>query len=55
MSEEKVKNNIAYIFITYQLNKLQDQGFVTKEEAERLDQALCHRLGADYKFSCNLM
>ena len=36
MSEEKVKNNIAYVFITYQLNKLQDQGFVTKEEAERL-------------------
>lgn len=55
MVEEKVKNNISYVFINYQLKKLLEKGLITKAEAESAEKHICMQLGADYKYSCNVM
>ncbi|MDO5845212.1 MAG: hypothetical protein Q4Q53_08740 [Methanocorpusculum sp.] len=55
MVEEKVKNNVAYVFINYQLKKLLEKGLITKDEAEKVERNICSQLNTDYLYSCNMM
>lgn len=55
MTEDRVKNSIAYVFMNYQLKKLMEQGLLTQEELEKIDKMNCEVLNTEYKFSCNVM